>query len=228
MAITLTSSTTAIIGAAASTWSIGLALSSGDFPVIGAGAGSSANVVSTVTDNGGNVYVRAVANSTAGGPAAHAEIWYCQYCTAPSTRVKMTWSAASSGALCLARYFGGSTVVGRVLNQTGSTVATANSTTWSAQSITPTYGNSLVFMVDRLTASTLGTANVSAGYTWLSTVGRTFVQYQVQGASSATDAAWTTSSRAPGHAAVIASFVSDTVVFPLLRGWCALPLLGVQ
>lgn len=227
MPFSFVSSTTATIGAAASTWSIPLVLSSGNGVVVCAGAGSSVNVVSTVNDNAGNVYLRAVAASTAGAPAAHVELWYCARLTNGSTRVLVDWSAASSGALALGQWSGFSTYAS-VLNATGSSVTTANSTSWSAQSITPAYGNSLVVEGDRMIASSLGTANVSAGYTWLSTSGRTFMQYQIQGASSATDAAWTTSSRAAGHAAVIAAFLSDTVVLPVAKGWCAMPLLGVQ
>ncbi len=227
MAFAFVGSTTVAIGTAASTWSIGFALSSAQGAVIAAGAGSSANTISTVTDNAGNVYLRAVENSTTGGNAAHAALWYCPRLTAASTRVEVTWAANSSGALALGVWTGFSTYAS-VLDQTASSLTTANSTSWSAAPITPTYGNSLVVMADRLIASTIGAANVSAGFTWLSTVARTYFQYQIQGASSATEAPWTTSSRSGGHAAVIAAFMSDTVVLPVGGGWASLTLMGVQ
>ena len=82
MAITFINSTALTFGTAASTWSIPTHSSrlGGAAFIIGLGPASSAVTISTVTDNAGNVYLRAVARDTP-RPAAGAEIWYALNCS---------------------------------------------------------------------------------------------------------------------------------------------------
>lgn len=155
-----------------------------------------------------------------------AELWYATAVSSNSTRISITLSATSSGAIGVGQFDGISTA--NALTVTGSSAITANSTTHSVVEITPTTANQLVVSLHRLNASTVGTAtNLGGMTTWLSTtaVERTHGMYIIQGAASTCTGTFTASSRCM-HVGVIAAF-SDTTAVASYQGAPTLAMLGV-
>lgn len=213
MAITFLNSTAATIATAASTWSIqpNSSIEGGAGFVLGFGLASTAVSVSTVTDNAGNVYRRAVA--APGTKVVGAEMWYATNISSASTRISVTLSGNSTGTIGLLQARGIST--GSPLSGTASSNVTANSTVWSAGEFTPTRANCIAVSYELLSFSTAGTITNQGGMTtWVSTTStgapRTHGMYIIQGAASTVSGSFTTSSRGFGSG-VIAAF-SDTSV----------------
>lgn len=227
MAVTFVNSTGASFTAAASTWSVALpAVTAGAAVIVGVGLPSSVTSVSTMTDNAGTVYQRAVANTVA--QATRCELWFGLNAAATSTRVSITLSGASSGAAGVCQFTGLSTA--NALDVVGSSAsgATSNSNTHAGSLITPR-SLGVVVSFARMLQSTLGSFTTSANYTaWVTTAAavRTFGQYWIQGALTATDGLFTTSSKV-GHAVVLANF-ADTVAVGKGKTWGGMPVLGVQ
>lgn len=235
MAIAFVNSTAMTYGTAASTWSIPThtSIAGGAAFVVGLGPASSAVTVSTVTDNTTNVYKLAVRRDSP-KPAASAELWYVANISSLSTRISVTLSGTSSGAMAVGQFTGVSTA--NALGVTGSSAVTANSSVHSASEITPTAANSLVVMFSRVTASTLApTAFDDSFLPWTSTgfFGRTVGLYKIQGAASTATGQWRSGAGASTglvmHSAVIAAF-GDTVTPPVGGGMgcCNFTLCGVQ
>jgi hypothetical protein len=225
MAIAFVNSTGATIATAASTWSLALPLvTAGSAVCIGIGVGTSGTTVSTVTDNSGATWIKAIARATP-RPAAGAELWYAVNVAATSTRVSVTLSGSDSGSIASACFTGFST--GNPLAATNSSAITANSTLHGAAKVTPlTTGVAIAF--SRLTASSLGTVTTGASYTpWISTntCVRTFGQYWIQTTPSTTSGNYNTSSNAQ-HASVIAYFNDTTPVGKMRQN--PLTAMGIQ
>lgn len=172
---------------------------------------SSAVTVSTITDNTTNIYRKAVAVGSP-KPAVSAEIWYATNISSASTGISVLWSAASSGNLGIGQFDGVSTA--NALDVTGSSAITANSTSHSAQTVTPSTANCLVVTCARVTASTISPIRSGANYTAFISTGvqpRTHCMYWIQGTPTATDGPWTnggatTSTGTTMHAEAIAVF----------------------
>lgn len=229
MAITFVNSTGATVATAASTWSLALpAVTAGSAVIVGIGVATSNVTVSTVTDNSGATFQRAVARGTP-RPAAGAELWYATNVAATSTRVSVTLSGSDSGSIASVCFTGFST--NNALGPTASSAITANSTLHGAANLTQPVSSGVAVAFSRLTASSLGNVTPGANYTaWISTgtCVRTLGEYWIQTAATITDGLYNTNSNAQ-HASVIAYFY-DTLVLTPTAGHLAgrHPLLGVQ
>jgi hypothetical protein len=226
MAIAFVNSTGATIATAASTWSLALPLvTAGSAVCIGIGVGTSGTTVSTVTDNSGATWLKAVARATP-RPAAGAELWYATNVAATSTRVSVTLSGSDSGSIASACFTGFST--GNPLGPTASSAITANSTLHGAANIATPLTSGVAVAFSRLTASSLGTVTPGASYTaWISTgtCVRTLGEYWIQTTPTVTDGLYNTNSNAQ-HAAVIAYFYDTTPVGKMQTN--RMSWLGVQ
>lgn len=207
----IVSSTGGTIGTAASTWSMAVpastGLEGGGAIIVGIGVASSAAVVSTVTDNTTNVYVRAIALGTP-RPVAGAEIWYTAGCSSASTRVSVTLDASSSGSMGLMHITGINPA--NALDVTGSSAITTNSTTHGSGGVTSAKSSAVGISFARMTASTIGTITILDAQTaWLSTgatgADRTLGLYKILASPSTISGAFTTSSGCQ-HASAIAVF----------------------
>ena len=199
--------------------------------LVGMGFESSVFTCSTVTDNAGNVYQRAVACPNP-KPAAGAELWYATNISSASTRVHATLSGASSGSIAVGQFRGVSTA--NAILSTVSGAITANSTVHSLPEITPSSANALVAAFYRCHASTMSPTAVDGGFSqWVTTGGavRTMGLYLIQGAASTATAQWrtnaATSSGGVQHAGVMAAF-SDTQFLLPSGGNPSLTLTGVM
>lgn len=214
MAIAVINSTGRDITAAASTWSIvpHSSIEGGAAFVVGIGLASTAAVVSTITDNTTNVYLRAAQCPTP-KVGAGAELWWTPSLSSGCTRISITLDAASSGSIGVLQARSIST--GNALAGSQSSAITGNSTVFGGHEMTPTQPNCLVVSFGRLTASTVGTiTNLGGMTTWISTTStgalRTHGMYIIQGAASTVSGSFRTSSRCM-YAGVLAAF-SDTSV----------------
>jgi len=205
--------------------------------MIGMGLASSDVTVSTITDNVGNLYLRAVARGTP-KPAAGAELWYATNISSGSTRIDITLSGNSSGSIAFSQFRGVSTA--NALLNTAAHAITGNSTRHSAAptDITPTESSALVVAFHRTNASTMVPISVLGGMSvWASTQStgavRTVGLYEIQTAASTVSGTWLTAAATSTgtcmHAAVIAAF-SDTAAPPPPGGGgtYTVMLLGVQ
>lgn len=229
MAITVLNSTGKDVTTSASTWSITphSSIEGGAGMFLGVGCASTAASVSTVTDNAGNVWKRAIA-SPGTKTGAHVELWYATNYSSASTRVSLDVSGGSSGGLALLQVRGISTA--NALCGTASSNVTANSTIFAGGEFTPTLANTLIVSFERLSYSTAGTITNQGGMTtWVSTTStgalRTHGMYLSMGAASTVSGTFTTSSRGFGSG-VIAAFADTVVLGGPLKG-SRLTLMGM-
>lgn len=236
MAIEFINSTAGTIGTAASTWSIvpHSSIEGGAAWFVGIGVGSTSVIVSTVTDNAGNVYRLAVRRPNP-RPNAGAEIWYATNISTLSTRVSITLSGNSSGSQGIGQFRGVST--GNALGVTETGADGVASTVHACSVVTPTLDNSLVVAFSRANVSTIVPVVHDGGFlAWISTgqAVRTVGGYIIQTSASTATGTWRTQSAGTStgvsaHAGVIAAF-GDTVTPPPPSGgyFESFALMGFQ
>lgn len=215
MAITFINSTGLTIGTAASTWSIATpsSMHGGAMFAVVIGTASSLVTIASMTDNTTNVYQVAVSRNGLGPANVGVHLWYCMNGSSLSTRISVTLSTTSSGAIGFGQWNGVSTA--NALGVINSSAVQSNSTSHGAAEITPITDNQVVISAARLNASTIGTiTNLGGMTTWLSTANfaRMHCMYIIQTTASTCTGSFTTSSNCQ-HCACIAAF-SDTFVVP--------------
>ena len=238
MPITFLASTSARVGAAASTWSIAItfALTGGETIIVGVGPASSVVSVSTMTDNTTNVYRLAVRAPRTIGTSAGAELWYATGISSASTRISITNSATSSGSLAVGHWTNVSTA--NAVLQTGSSETSVASTVHAVGQLTPSENNALVVMFSQVAPSTtIAPVAFDGGMSvWATTnAARAAVgSYIIQVGASTVTGQWRTnagvSTGAVQSAQVLAAF-SDTGTAPAGGGvavpCCSFLLQGV-
>lgn len=215
-----------------STWSIPTHSSraGGAAFIVGLGMASTSVSASTVTDNAGNTYLKAI--QTVSSKAQCAELWYATNISSASTRISVTNSGNSSGSLAVAQFTGISTA--NALLESTWFGSTALSTVFVCPEFTPSSANAVVIMFARSNVSTMSPVAFDGGQTAWTSTGNAVRQvggYVIQGAASTFTGQWRSgagTSTGRCQVGMVTAAFSDTQFVLPVSGWPGFALMGVQ
>jgi len=214
MAIVLVNSTSAnSAGSATSLATFALAITAGNLIVIVTSIGAATDAVSTITDETGNVYKKAV--SVTGTLTNTLELWYGIAVDGGSLTFNVTWGGAGVNRRVLVLQYKN---VADVLDGTNSNSVLAGATSLTTNSVSTTNANDLLVAAFALTvAQALTVTNSFTGEVSTPATPDTSAQDRIVSATGSF--AGTATATATGYAGVIAAFKSVDVAITKANKW---------